>query len=208
MCAAAWLGMLAHFVVRSVQPHDRRPSLAGDVTQFMLMTTAMMLPTIVGFVRVTAFRSMAHRRHRSVALFVLGYFVPWLGVALVVLALRFAPVARSGVAVATSFALAAIWFVTPWRARLVVACHRTLPLVPLGWRADLSALRYGLLVGGPCTLACSALMVACALSDHHPLALAGGAVLVWLERSSFRPRPKRVGAAALVVAAYFGAAAL
>jgi hypothetical protein len=159
----------------------------------MLMVAAMMVPFNLDALRYAAFRSLPERRHRAMAVFLLGYLVPWavLGVAAVVLCAQLW--ARGTWAAVGAFVVAAAWALTTVRKRAVVACHRRVPLAPSGWRADAACLRYGVLVGGACVGSCWATMLGCALAGHALVLMAGGVVVAAVERASFRV-PARAGA--------------
>lgn len=168
----------------------------GFMTNWIVMTVAMMLLMVIDPIRYAAQRSVWRRRHRAVAGFLLGYLGCWtlIGLAVSPLAMQddwTAPVA---------FALAGAWQLTPWKRRALIACHRTMPLAPRGWRADRDCVRYGVLIGTRCVVSCWALMLACAFSGHALLATAGLTTVGLIER--YTPRPdQRILAGALFAVA-------
>jgi hypothetical protein len=111
-------------------------------------------------------------------------------------------------AAALCFAVMAVWRLTPMHARALAACHRTLPLAPLGWQADRDCLRFGSAIGRACVQTCWPLMVACAFAGHGLIAMAGGMALSAVERWSFWPRPRTVLAGTLAMACFYGALAV
>lgn len=175
---------------------------------WQLMVVAMMLPVVVPSLRVTAFRSLRRRRHRALAGFLVGYLAVWaIAGAAVCSLVAVAPVLTGdgqGRAAAGAFLLAGLWQSTHLKKRALVACHRTVPLAPSGWRADRDCLVFGGRIGGSCCAGCWPLMVACTLTGHHVVALlvCGGIGLV--ERYSWRPPMRPLAVAMLGLALAFG----
>jgi hypothetical protein len=184
--SAAWLG-----------------SIAADTAAWMLMVAAMMFPLVLGPIKVTAARSLWARRHRAIVGFLVGYSIPWmiLGASMLLLlsGLRVRTSPGSPAAAAIAFAAAMLWQGTAVRRRALVACHRTTPLAPAGWQADRDCVRQGWVVGVPCVVSCWPPMIACLLSGHNLLAMAGAGAIGFVERYAVRPdeRLLRGGLAAL-----------
>ena len=86
-------------------------------------------------------------------------------------------------AAAVGFGAALLWQVTTLKRRALLACHRTQPLAPAGWRADLDCLRFGWTIGVSCLVSCWALMLACLLSGHSLPAMFGATAVGWGERN-------------------------
>ena len=133
------------------------PDFGTEFMYWLLMSVAMMLPLSVVLVRHVAFRSYAWRRHRAIALFVIGYLVVWAAAGAVIIGVGTA--ARSaGVddmyLLAFCIPIAFGWQLTPIKSRALRRCHRTVAMSPLGWRADLDCLRFGSLSGGNCVASC------------------------------------------------------
>jgi predicted metal-binding membrane protein len=103
---------------------------------------------------------------------------------------------------AAGFGAALLWQVTSVKRHAAIACHRTMPLAPAGWRADRDCLRYGWVIGSSCLLSCWALMLACLLAGHSMSAMAGVTVVVWAERHTARPRQHLLCAAIAALALY------
>ena len=114
------------------------------------------------------------------ALFLVGYSAAWLCFGMLAV-----PISRV-IEIPVCLAIATIWQLTPWKRAGELACHRTIPLAPMGLRADLDCLRYGATNAVNCLLACWALMLVCAAGHRWLLAMPAITLLVWMERM---PRP-------------------
>jgi predicted metal-binding membrane protein len=157
------------------------------------MSAAMMLPLVWGHVSLIAQRSLWHRRHRAIALFIGTYLAIWMiyGV-LAGMALRWS----AGILLL----VAAIWQLTPWKRFALAACHRSVPLAPFGWKADRDCLRYGIHVARNCLLSCWALMLVCTANHGTLWLMIALTAFVLKERTVERPRHTRF-ALALVTCA-------
>jgi predicted metal-binding membrane protein len=187
-----------HAMAVGVRP-DRQAAWTAEAFWWFVMVVAMMFPMVLGPVRITAARSLWSRRHRAISGFLMGYLGPWMvfGIA--------ASVAVSGLgtqtraeplaAAALGFGAAVLWQITPIKRRAVLACHRTLPIAPSGWRADRDCLRYGWMVGSSCLVSCWALMLACVLAGHSIPAMICATAVGWTERSVARPNQRLLCAA-------------
>jgi hypothetical protein len=91
----------------------------------------------------------------------------------------------------------------PVRMRALVYCHLTVPLAPLGWKADRDCLWYGIRIGVSCVATCYFLMLACTFTGHNPIAMLGGTTLGLIERRSFRPPTWRIFAGMILLALWF-----
>lgn len=212
LLAAAWTGhgaAGAHAHGHAHAARDVATSVLTDLAHWQLMVVAMMLPVIVPSLRVAAFRSLWRRRHRAMAGFLLGYLAVWalLGLAVCLALTRFPWLTDTwgGVAAAAAFVCAAGWQWTRLKRRSLVACHRTIPLAPRGWRADRDCVELGWRIGGSCCVGCWVLMVACTLAGHSPLALAACAGIGLVERYSWRPDMTWISLGILALAAVFAA---
>lgn len=223
LALAAWTLLIASNPTTAVEagagahhhhPQGAQPSIAMGTMHWQLMVVAMMLPVVVPSLRVTAFRSLRRRRHRALAGFLVGYLAVWAiaGVAACSLVAAAPVLTRDGqgraAAAAGAFLLAALWQSTPLKRRALVACHRTLPLAPSGWRADRDCLVFGGRIGWSCCAGCWPLMVACTLTGHHVLALVACGGIGLVERYSWRPRMRPLAVAMLGLALAFGAPGL
>lgn len=152
------------------------------------MVIAMMFPLLLPPARYVVFRSYAWRRHRAVLAFVAGYLLAWQSaggvVAVILLVLRPSGTVPLVWRVA-ALAVAALWTLTAWRRTALRRCHRTVPLIPSGWRADWCCIRFGVAHGLSCLAACWALMVALLLSPAaaSPVWMAALGVLSFIERA-------------------------
>lgn len=209
LCGLAWVVMLGHGWQHAAHQLHHPMTFGQELSYWLVMVGAMMLPLVMGRVWVTAAGSLWVRRHRAIAGFLLGYFSPWLVFGAAAAVLRGASLTHTYAAPALGFLTAAVWQLTPMHRRALTACHRTVPLAPVGWRADRDCLHFGAAVGNACVWSCWPLMLACALAGHGLIALAGGTAVSAAERWSFRLRKRVVPAATLAIAAYyFGMAAL
>jgi predicted metal-binding membrane protein len=171
---------------------------ASALGGWALMSVAMMTPAALPMARHVAFRSLRARRSRAVLLFVAAYLGVWVAFGVPVLALV-AAVRGLGLGdralVATALLAAAAWEVSPWKRRALGGCHRTLPLPPVGRRADVACLRSGLLRAGPCVVSCGGLMLAMAAIGHTGalavVVMAGVSVLAVSQARLDRDRPLR-----------------
>ncbi len=207
LSAAAWLLLLARHGA-----HVHQQSILAGTWNWLVMIVAMMLPIQIGNVRRTAERSLWSRRHRAIACYLLGYAGVWI---LAVLPLAWAS-AEFGLThridwmggSAAGLLIAATWLVSPWKSVAARMCHRTLPLAPHGWKADLDCLRYGTISGRGCVFNCWPLMLACWLSGHSLIVMCFAFGLGWADRH-FAPSYKALAlllasaAAGFVVCAQF-----
>jgi predicted metal-binding membrane protein len=172
----------------------------GHIGHWLLMVAAMMLPLVILPARHVAFRSLWRRRHRAIGGFLIGYVAVWAVSGLAALA-AFAAMPEGSLTTIATFALAALWQLTPWKQWALRACHRTVPLPPHGWRADLACIRYGALLGRHCMASCWAVMLASMLTPNIAAMGIAGAVYA-AER--YRPRTSRVAVAAVLALVAIG----
>jgi Predicted metal-binding integral membrane protein (DUF2182) len=224
LCAAAWLALLSMRMMHGTYgivcamdggmagtsiPMRGVSSRAVALLEMMrmpalhwlIMIPAMMAPTLLSSMRVVAGRSLWSRRHRAMAVVLLGYAAPWIVFGLAVEALiAIAPTGIAPCLLAVSLLAAAVWQLVPLKQRSLVYCHREPILAPSGLRADWACLRYGLLLAGRCGTSCWALMITCAAAGHALWITVLITAVVWAER--FRPGlPLRWSSAALCCAA-------
>jgi hypothetical protein len=163
------------------------------------MIGAMMLPLVVVPVRRAACASLWQRRHRAIGGFLIGYGAVWaLAIAGGTVVLIVWP--STGWTPVSALAAAALWEATPLKRRALSLCHRTMPLRPRGWRADVDCLRYGVLHGRACVTSCWAMMLAAMAAPLPLAAMAFIAALSAMERYWPRRR-QRIEALALAGAA-------
>jgi len=208
LCWLAWAVMLQHRWRDTGHGMHHRTSFEGELQYWMWMVAAMMLPFALHSVRITAARTLWARRHRAIAGFLTGYFAPWLALGIAVAAVRQSSWTHHHAAAALVFLAAALWQRTPIHRRALIACHRTHPLAPVGWRAGFDCIRFGAMIGGACVRSCWPLMLACAFTGHTAIAMAGGMAVGALERWSFRPRVRAMFGVTVALASYYGLLAL
>jgi len=148
---------------------------ATFVLSSLLMIAAMMVPLLVAPMMHVRERSLAERRMRAVALFLLGYSLAWLPalclLQIAALALRIASGSET-VALVLALGLALCW---------QRAARRALPA--FGLAADLGSFRFGLAIAFPCIGACGALMLLPLASPTAHLPVMGAvSVFLLLER--------------------------
>lgn len=200
LCGAAWLAILwptgeTHGSHATHHGHSTNATWPGggaawttEVFWWLVMIVAMMFPLVRDSIRTTAARSLWRRRHRAIAGFLAGYLGPWMafGVVASVAVASLRTPERFQPAAALGFGAALLWQVTTPKRRALLACHRTRPIAPTGWRADRDCLRFGWTIGSSCLVSCWALMLACMLAGHSLPAMAGVTAACWAERNMAR----------------------
>ncbi|MGH3901032.1 MAG: DUF2182 domain-containing protein [Pseudonocardiaceae bacterium] len=154
-----------------------------------LMSVAMMVPVTLPAVRHVGLNSIRRRRRWAMAVYVASYLAVW--VLFGVLALAFVWALRStgpgstgtwstgtwstGLGdhqlVVGALVIATGWQLTKWKRRAVVACQRTVPLPPTGWRADYGCAHFGVRQAGRCVISCWPLMLLMAVVGHSSLVI-------------------------------------
>jgi predicted metal-binding membrane protein len=187
-------------------------TLGAMAPMWALMAVAMMLPAALPAVRHVAVNSLYWRRRRAVAEFVLVFLGVWILFGVLVLgALAGWPAAGSAFALVAALAIAAVWQLTPLKARALRACHDSEPLPPYGWRASAGVARFGLRNGSACLASCWALMLTMAAAGSARLAwMAALTAIVVVEKVSLKPRrtARRVALALAALASIALATAL
>jgi predicted metal-binding membrane protein len=219
--AFAWIVLLATHDHR----YDGHVTLTQDAAQglqrgsggllvgllgWALMAVAMMGPVTLPAVRYVGFNSIRRRRQWAMTL----YFAVSMGVwvAFGVLALAGERVARETlgldrrVLLMLALAVAAGWQPTRSKRRALFRCRRTVPLPPVGLRADAACARFALQQGWRCVTSCWALMAVMAVighSDHSGLVWMAAltALIMGEELTLLGPRLLRASAVALIAAA-------
>ena len=193
-------------------PHDlpRGVSWPDALAGWGVMAAAMMLPVTLPAVRHVAMNSIRPRRYRAMALYVTVFIAVWIGFGVTVLALGRGLQERAAIdgrlLLAAALAAAAAWQVTPVKRRAVFGCRRTVPLPPVGLRADAACARFAWRQAWRCMISCWALMVVMAIAGHGLVVMAGLTVLMALEeltlfgRRLFAPSAAMLGLAAAIVA--------
>jgi predicted metal-binding membrane protein len=206
ICSLASFGPIGNSIARlRIRPVSAE--LSSEYIGWLLMTAAMMLPLTVLPVRHVAFRSFSSRRNRAVAIFLIGYLIVWAfaGAALVPVLIAARTLDGSGgrFTLAFGLVLAAAWQWTPLKLRASRRCHRTVALSPIGWRADVDCVRFGVGTGSNCAFSCWALMLTPVLASHSLLAMICFQAVALHERYELRPRVKALTPVLLTCAAMF-----
>ena len=168
------------------------PLLGG----WMVMTVAMMAPSLAH--PVAHVRDRSFRRMRAVGLtgFAAGYLVVW-GLAGLVLLPAALSILSLGLSAWTTgvfgVLVVVVWTFSPINRACLRACHRTARLSAFGLAAVLDCTRYGLTHGAACVGACWPLMFAPLLAGdlHIPAMLAAGAFGLGLRLQCLRRPPVR-----------------
>ena len=161
-----------------------------ELTTWMLMVLAAMVPLTYDNLRYTSIASFKERRAVACQFFLLGFLLPWLALGIIVAMLRPAIGPNAQGALFLALTAAVVWFPVPLRRRAVVAAHREISLAPRGWPAIRDAVRFGSVIGRSSILSCGPLMVACALAGHNALLLLGSAGILTAEHVRY-PRDQR-----------------
>lgn len=128
------------------------------------------------------------------ALYLIAFIAPWVAIGAVAIGVasligqRSLELTRSALAVA--LIVASAWELSGPKKRALFQCARTLPLPPVGLRADVACIRFGLYQARRCLTTCWALMAV--------LLVAGPMPLVWMAAlsilASSSTGPREVGA--------------
>ncbi len=200
--AGSWAWLFLPLPGTGAGPHHHHHSqgaLGASLGHWSLMIAAMMFPLLIAHVRVVASRSLWRRRHRAIALYLIGYGTPWLLFgAIAITTLRYLSFEW---AAAVTLVMAAAWQVTPWKQRGLRACHRTGSLAAFGWRADADCIRSGGTAAYYCLLSCWALMLPCAAGVGGYWLMPAISAFTFVERTTDRPRQLRFASVLLVAAA-------
>lgn len=174
--------------------------------EWAVMVAAMMGLTLLPTLRHAARSSFAAERGRALAATLSGWIGAWMlaGVAVLpVLALGRSALESLGLAAqgaALGSAVAALWWLSPAKARALARCHRK-PVFPT---EPMAQLRFGARHGARCIANCLPLMAPLALAPHGLAPMALLTLLLLAERQSQRPDPRGpalvLGLAALLLA--------
>jgi hypothetical protein len=202
LSAAAWL-----FLAARRGGHAHQQGMLANWLHWVVMVVAMMLPIQIQGVRRTAEQSLWSRRRRSIAGYLVGYVSVWAlaGLPLAWASAEFGLTHRINwtMGAAIGFIIAAAWLVSPCKAIATRMCHRTSPLSPLGWKADLACVSYGWISGCACVFNCWPLMLVCWLSGHSLVIMSFAFGLGWADRH-FAPNYKAHALLLTAVASIFG----
>jgi predicted metal-binding membrane protein len=181
-------------------------SLLAATPMWALMAVAMMVPVALPAIRHVSANSLYWRRRRAAGEFLAIFVALWTAFGLLVLT----PLADWGPApsptvFAAALAAAALWQLTPLKHRALLACHRSRPLPPRGWRASAGVADFALRNGTACLGSCWAMMAAASLAGAGRLWwMAALTVLMSVEKLDEKPRRARRRGATLIAAAALG----
>jgi predicted metal-binding membrane protein len=203
---AAWAMLFAGVTRDDHLAHHARTITEG-LPHWVVMTVAMMGPATLAAVRHTGVNSLWWRRGRATIEFSAAYLAVWTMVGAVALwGASFVPRGSGWIATGLALALAAAWQVTPFKYLSLRRCHRSVPLPPRGWRAEVGAVRFGLHNGCACVGSCWCLMLVMAVVPNaHVLWTAALATLSTTERLVESPRRATRRAALVLAVAAVGA---
>jgi predicted metal-binding membrane protein len=180
--------------------------LAG-APMWLLMATAMMVPASMPAVSHVGTKSLFWRRRRATVEFLAVFLALWIAVGAAVLEpLSAWGLVGSTYGLAAALALAALWQLTPLKRKAMLACHRSRPLPPRGWRASAGVVDFALHNGSACVASCWAMMLAASLAGPTSLLWMGGMTgVMTAEKVAEKPRAASRRVAALLGVAACGA---
>jgi predicted metal-binding membrane protein len=209
VAALAWLAFFAGPGMQHAQhgPEHSAAGAIGGLSGWVLMVVAMMVPVTLPAVRYVGLNSVRRRRQRAMALYTAVYVGAWALLGVTVLGVDHLLRVHLGlgdrVLLVLALLAAAGWQLTRAKRRALFACGRTVPLPPLGRRADAACARFALVHALRCMQSCWALMLVMVAVGHSSLVWMGAlTALVVAEELTVRWRwVTRPAAALLAVAA-------
>jgi hypothetical protein len=202
LAVAAWSAVIPHAVAHQGHVSHVMP-FEVELENWVLMSTAMMLPLMRDPLRWVASRGFYGRRHRSIAWSLAAFLGVWALAGVPAAWLRTFEWVHEPLLPVGAFCVAAVWNLAPSRDRALAYCHLTSPLAPAGIDADRDCAQFGARLGGACVVTCWPLMLACTLTGHSLPAMVGGALLGSLERRSFHPAREKMFVGTLLLALWF-----
>ncbi len=165
-----------------------------EITLWLLMTVAMMLPSILPTARHVGLVSYWDRRQRAIAAYATGYLAAWTfaGVALIGAIHVLQPVIGAPVTAAAVFAAAIAWQWSPRKQQALASCSIARPVPSSARGGDLGCLGLGAEVGMSCIASCWALMGATLATSHSVVSMIVVSGVILGERRTDPPRPRRV----------------
>jgi predicted metal-binding membrane protein len=152
---------------------DSSSGLPAALPDWTLMSVAMMAPVALPAMRHVGLNSIRSRRQWAMSVYFVVYVLVWVVFGTIVL--TGTRLARDTIGVdgrmliVMVLAVAAAWQLTRIKRRALVRCGRTVPLPPVGLRADAGCARFALLQGWRCVVSCWALMLVMAVVGHSNL---------------------------------------
>jgi predicted metal-binding membrane protein len=139
-------------------------SLPAALAGWTLMSVAMMVPVVLPAVRHVGLNSVRQRRQLAMLVFFAVYVGVWAAFGILALTWQRLALETMGidarVLLASTLVVAAGWQLTRVKRRALLACRRTVPLPPIGRRADAGCARFALRQSRRCMASCWALMAA------------------------------------------------
>jgi predicted metal-binding membrane protein len=167
----------------------------GLALSWLVMLLAMMPLSLARPILHLWVRSLARRRTRAIAAFLIAYFAVWMAAGPVLLAIavvvRMAAKGSDLLAIALALVLALLWRLCPIRQICLNRCHGLPRLSPFGLAADRDCLLFGLRTGAWCVGACWPLMVVPLVVDVMHLAAMLAVTLLLLNERLAPTRPVR-----------------
>jgi predicted metal-binding membrane protein len=161
-------------------------SLTALASGWALMLVAMMSPLVIPEIHHVRFTSLARRRARSMALFLVGYAGVWVVCGAALMSVGFVAQALapgSYIPAAVGGVIALVWQASPFKQLSLNKCYVKPPLRVFGPGADLDPLRFGWTQGWWCAASCSLLMLfPMLLPGGHLAAMAAVAAFLYCER--------------------------
>lgn len=209
----AWVALLCGLGMHGAELGQHHAALGtlSALAAWTLMVVAMMVPVTLPAVRYVGLNSMRRRQQRAMALYAAVYVGVWVLFGLSAIGVDHLLRTHLGlsdeVLLATVLALAGGWQLTRAKRRALYACGQTVPLPPLGRRADAGCARFAVLQGWRCIRSCWAIMLVMILIGHaSPVGMIALTALVVAEeltvsgRRLTRPAAAVFAVAAVVVA--------
>lgn len=199
--AIAWITLLARASTATPPGNDMTdpsmtdmaPGIAPGVliASGALMVLAMMVPLLGPPTRHVLAASLARRRTRSAAEFLVGYLAPWILVGAILMVVPDVLGTDPSTTIVAVAIAAVVWQVSPTKQRCLNRLHAHPTLPAFGPAADLGALRFGLTHAGWCIGACWSLMLLAVVVPGWSL-VAMALVTLWLAAERLE-RPERPG---------------
>jgi predicted metal-binding membrane protein len=143
--------------------HSSR-TLPAALAGWTLMSVAMMVPVVLPAVRHVGLNSPRQRRQWAMFVFFAVYVGAWAAFGILAFTWQRLALETMGIdariLLASTLVVAAGWQLTRVKRRALLACRRTVPLPPVGRRADAGCARFALRQSRRCMASCWALMAA------------------------------------------------
>jgi predicted metal-binding membrane protein len=198
---AAWVAMT--LAAGEHHAHASRAALphTAQLSHWMLMAVAMMLPQALPALRHVGLNSIRRRRVRGMTLYAASHLALWgafgFAALTVVQICQMYGLARPATIV--TIVVVASWQFTATKRRAMGACLRTTPLALEGWYADWRCMQFAVRNTGACIVACWPAMLALAFRAEAIVPMAVLTAVTLAEaRTPILKRHRWVAAAALV----------